>query len=482
MPPSSPSRANTDPPLLYRDLLKELLEGLRNNIHPSNTNLAQCTRLLVVDFDNTLFRSPVPSRRLWHTSLLGRLKSPELGWYHHPLTLQEPYVRCRPGDRSWFNPPVLHATRRAIEDPRTLTVLLTGRSRASYQDRIHQLLQTQNLDFDLTLLREPHPDLPNTLSFKVQVLWDILHAFPSIQSLTLWEDRPQQAQEFEDKLREWMSDASVVDWRGRGPLKTGKVVLLDRPSIKYLPPHLERGLVKTLVRDHAQKAQPGTEPIQLCPIPMDASLILPKEAQLSSLIDLLPPGAWEKPGTREGRGPSKAKVDKEEKGSEPHVIPFPFLLLQASWKRMYQQHSISLSILAVGWEGTEAWAWLHLPEWHFTWRHPLARRLRNSISPETEAGGIKVPSTHRGPFQCHSKASFVKGYEGWKAGAPPSPEVLLGQMIRERGLAGLDHRHASRKTLEALRHRQIPLIPPYLPDISAVLDDILPSFFSTNYS
>ncbi|KAI9225462.1 MAG: hypothetical protein DHS80DRAFT_4781, partial [Piptocephalis tieghemiana] len=155
-------------------------------------------RLVVIDFDNTLFRSPVPSRRLWHSSLIGRLKSPELGWYHHPLTLQEPYVQCGHGDASWFNTPILREARQAIQDPHSLTLLLTGRSRSVYQDRILQLLHTQNLHFDLVLLREYHPDLPNTLAFKIQVLWDILHAIPSLHSMILWEDRPTQAQAFKE--------------------------------------------------------------------------------------------------------------------------------------------------------------------------------------------------------------------------------------------------------------------------------------------
>lgn len=52
-------------------------------------------RIEIFDFDNTLFCSPLPNPALWHRSLIGRLMSPEVGWFRDVRTLSEPFVVCR---------------------------------------------------------------------------------------------------------------------------------------------------------------------------------------------------------------------------------------------------------------------------------------------------------------------------------------------------------------------------------------------------
>lgn len=69
----------------------------------------------VFDFDNTLFRSPCPNSKIWHYSLISKLKD-DLSWYQDARTLAEPYVVVRKphnstsendGISQWFVPEVV---------------------------------------------------------------------------------------------------------------------------------------------------------------------------------------------------------------------------------------------------------------------------------------------------------------------------------------------------------------------------------------
>ncbi|KAJ2372134.1 hypothetical protein GGI05_007688, partial [Coemansia sp. RSA 2603] len=110
------------------------------------------TRLSIIDFDNTLFKSPLPNPDLWDQSLIGMLKSTDLGWFQDARTLSWPYLEYT--EKHWIES---IETLTELESKRsdTLLMLLTGRSHAAYRDIILDLLsRRENLRFDIVILKE----------------------------------------------------------------------------------------------------------------------------------------------------------------------------------------------------------------------------------------------------------------------------------------------------------------------------------------
>ncbi|RKP09311.1 hypothetical protein THASP1DRAFT_28892 [Thamnocephalis sphaerospora] len=222
----------------------------------------------IFDFDNTLFKSPLPNPRLWHHSLAGRLMSPEVGWFHDVRTLSEPFVVCRgettdqvPSRRGssnssnaahWFAANVLHEARTAIAASDTFTVLLTGRLRSVYYARIVELLTTQQLQFNMVILRENNPSAPypTTMTFKKDCVQRLLSALPLVRTLTLWEDRPAHAAQFQA----WLEDI-----RACGRLDQAAVVHV-KPNVHYMALAQEKQLVHALIADY--NARTPRKPLQ----------------------------------------------------------------------------------------------------------------------------------------------------------------------------------------------------------------------------
>jgi hypothetical protein len=145
------------------------------------------TRLEVFDFDNTLFRSPEKPAG-W----------PEgKGWWGRPESLEAPCVPEQP-DESWWNAEVAAEARRAIDDPDTLAVLMTGRLVKRFTGRVTDLLRQAGLDFDEVHLTPGGGTLP----FKLSMILRILEQNTEIEHVTIWDDREEHMPEFARVLAE----------------------------------------------------------------------------------------------------------------------------------------------------------------------------------------------------------------------------------------------------------------------------------------
>ncbi|KAJ1673274.1 hypothetical protein EV182_005557, partial [Spiromyces aspiralis] len=217
--------------LVYRHCLRMLrYQWIASSGEPTKV------RLSVFDFDNTLFKSPMPNCALWDARLIGKLKSTDLGWFHDPRTLHPPHVTD--ASHHWIES-IVDCARAEIGRPDTMTILLTGRTFDTYNKRIRSLLRAKSLRFDLVVLKEvshvtPEAaieatrvgskaearddtppselkyidplaiDLPNTFLYKMQVLEDILACIPSIKDVFMWDDRTYQCEKMQaylDQLR-----------------------------------------------------------------------------------------------------------------------------------------------------------------------------------------------------------------------------------------------------------------------------------------
>lgn len=83
-----------------------------------------------------------------------------------------------------------------MEQKDALTVLLTGRSEAGFDDIIKRMVASQKLEFDLIGLKpEVGPNgqrFPNTMHFKQAFLKDLVFTYSQADEIRVYEDRVKQ--------------------------------------------------------------------------------------------------------------------------------------------------------------------------------------------------------------------------------------------------------------------------------------------------
>ena len=189
--------------------------------------------IAIFDFDGTLFNSPTPNRERLDKRLYGRLMAqPDqkgLGWFQTPITLS-PEVTTDIGFT--FNTGVAESARLTLDDPHTITVLLTGRS-VAFNDRIRSLCSEEGLFFDEVILK-PGSNI-TTGQFKTKEIERLISKY-NPNTVDIWEDRDKHVSLFNDLL-------------SRHPSIVGTVhkVSSHEPS---LPPAIEDSVIEILKETH----------------------------------------------------------------------------------------------------------------------------------------------------------------------------------------------------------------------------------------
>jgi len=146
------------------------------------------TKFHVYDFDNTLFRSP--EKPAWWT---------EKTWWTNAASLEPPCIPEHPKS-SWWGAQVVSVARQSIKDKDTYTALITGRVKDTFSTRITQLLlDNDDLRFDELHFKEV-PD-EDTAEYKTRHILSIAEKFPSITSISIWEDRTEDLDKIAEKLK-----------------------------------------------------------------------------------------------------------------------------------------------------------------------------------------------------------------------------------------------------------------------------------------
>jgi hypothetical protein len=145
-------------------------------------------RLVIYDFDGTIFRSPEPVDGASRYKAITGSDWPFKGWWGRDESLSPPLVPEKPDD-SWFIPRVTRSFRKDFADPKTKVVLMTGRP-FKLRRRIVEILSGHGMDFDdYFFAGSPGTSGSNTLEIKTNNLQRLVS--PQIKTLEIWEDRPE---------------------------------------------------------------------------------------------------------------------------------------------------------------------------------------------------------------------------------------------------------------------------------------------------
>jgi hypothetical protein len=198
------------------------------------------TKLCVLDFDGTLFRSPLDTeenRRLYEQHhgipwMIDKKLSVELsrkhgkqigmrrGWWGRAETLSPPLVPC-PAPMDWFIEEAVAALRTAKEDESCIAVIMTGRhksmknevfrildegdlvemeTKTSSSGETYRSVADANVDVLLLGMDGPRPrgvKPHETFPWKVWIMDQYLEVYDSIESVEIWEDRVEHVQKFQ---------------------------------------------------------------------------------------------------------------------------------------------------------------------------------------------------------------------------------------------------------------------------------------------
>ncbi|KAF9104947.1 hypothetical protein BGX27_009868 [Mortierella sp. AM989] len=179
----------------------------------------------VFDFDQTLFRSPLPNPKLWDTSFVGQMVSWNNcgpGWWHNSATLDLGPEAESSKWNGWWNDDLGLNFDLIATKPTTAVQINTNASKN----------KTQNSD---TCYVKIH-----TFSFKHDFLYNILFEYPSIQHMQVWDDRIGQIAKFHEAGKRWLE---------KKLLQTFKVIEVNI-SHRYMDPKRELDLVMAMIEIH----------------------------------------------------------------------------------------------------------------------------------------------------------------------------------------------------------------------------------------
>ncbi|ODQ68652.1 hypothetical protein NADFUDRAFT_49292 [Nadsonia fulvescens var. elongata DSM 6958] len=208
----------------------------------------------IYDFDNTIFKTPLPNPSLFHGNSIVLLQSSNSlhqgGWWADPkflISTGEGFeIESGRAWQGWWNENIVDLARLSIADPNVLTIIMTGRKHHKFATCVSEMVNAKNLTVDGVILRRG--DAENTLAFKVQVMRDLLNHYTRVTDITIYDDRPKQAHGF----RQFLHDYTLT----RRPNLIYDVILVFEET-KYLSPVSERNLVASAIAAHNDAVKKG---------------------------------------------------------------------------------------------------------------------------------------------------------------------------------------------------------------------------------
>ncbi|KAI9474300.1 MAG: hypothetical protein EXX96DRAFT_529507 [Benjaminiella poitrasii] len=225
-------------------------------------------KLAIFDFDSTLFFSPLLSPTIWHADLI-RLATAESvygpGWWRDIRSLDlGPFEELKSNAWNGFwNESVVQEARDCIDDPNTMTVILTGRRYHPFHLLIPAMLESKGLQFDLIGLR-PDPEhvsdnhwevrkgqqkltynlagsvFKSTMHFKTCFILNLIHNVSSIRQVTMWDDRIHHVHRFRQYLDALVRKQTIYE---------GDVVYVPGIRPKYNP-YWEKNVIGHIIETH----------------------------------------------------------------------------------------------------------------------------------------------------------------------------------------------------------------------------------------
>ncbi|KAI2627680.1 hypothetical protein GGR54DRAFT_590007 [Hypoxylon sp. NC1633] len=211
----------------------------------------------IYDFDNTLFQTPLPNPKLWHSTTIGQLCQPDVfingGWWHNPRILAatgegEESEEKRAWD-GWWNEKIVELVRLSNKQNDALCVLLTGRSEHGFSSLIKRIVTSKGLDFHMIALKPsvgPNNErFSTTMEAKQIFIREILRTYKEAKEIRIYEDREKHIADFREFLSEYNLQQAGF---GQGLIEAEVIPVAEIST--SLDPVVEVSEVQHLINDH----------------------------------------------------------------------------------------------------------------------------------------------------------------------------------------------------------------------------------------
>ncbi|KAK7407973.1 hypothetical protein QQX98_009844 [Neonectria punicea] len=214
--------------------------------------------LHVYDFDNTLFKTPLPNSSLWNGPTIGTLSSQDVfvngGWWHDNRILAATGEGVDKEEQrawdGWWNDKIVELVRLSMRQKDALCVLLTGRSEKGFADLVRKMVTAKELEFDMMGLKPQvspsNQRFQSTMHFKQLFLEALMETYKHAEDIRVYEDRPKHTKGFRDFFAEYNRRQNAMPTRG--PLFAEVVQVADTSTT--LDPVVEIAEVQHMINIH----------------------------------------------------------------------------------------------------------------------------------------------------------------------------------------------------------------------------------------
>lgn len=156
------------------------------------------------DIPTTVFSSPLPNKQIWNGPSIGKLQGFEDfttgGWWHDANILASTGKGLEEEERNawqgWWNESIVELVRLSMGQKDVLNVLLTGRNEKGFSDLIGRMIKSKELEFNMVCLKPlvgpANQKISSTMSFKQELLKDLVYTYADAEEIRIYEDRPKQ--------------------------------------------------------------------------------------------------------------------------------------------------------------------------------------------------------------------------------------------------------------------------------------------------
>lgn len=98
--------------------------------------------------------------------------------------------------QGWWNESIVDLVRLSMGQKDVLNVLLTGRNERGFADLISRMIKSKELEFNMVCLKPlvgpANQKIGSTMSFKQELLKDLVFTYEDAEEIRIYEDRPKQ--------------------------------------------------------------------------------------------------------------------------------------------------------------------------------------------------------------------------------------------------------------------------------------------------
>ncbi|KAF5022881.1 hypothetical protein F66182_5073 [Fusarium sp. NRRL 66182] len=214
--------------------------------------------LHIYDFDNTLFKTPLPNPQLWNGPTIGTLSNQETfvngGWWHDSRILAATGEGLEAEEKraweGWWNDKIVDLVKLSMNQKDALCVLLTGRSERGFADLIKKMVTAKGLEFDMIGLKPAvsptNQKFQSTMHFKQLFLEALIETYKQAEEIRVYEDRPKHTKGFRDFFAEYNRRQNTLPTRG--PLTAEVIQVADCATT--LDPVIEVAEIQHMINVH----------------------------------------------------------------------------------------------------------------------------------------------------------------------------------------------------------------------------------------